>query len=155
MHHRPRARTTSLARVVLSSGRSVDLAALRLSSTYGGVPEDWPGYPCKPVNDMVIEGLLSATAGTSPATPVHLVPPPRAYPDQYAGAFGPVEVLPSVACVGSFRSSALDPSHDPVLYHSALTVIWFQPTARVPCECDAEGSLRGVDWEGLARDYKL
>ncbi|MEV6942747.1 hypothetical protein AB0N07_12240 [Streptomyces sp. NPDC051172] len=155
MHDRPRARTMSLARVVLSSGRSVDLAALRLSSTYGGMPEDCPGYPCKPVNDMVIEGLLDTAARTSPATPVHLVPPPRAYPDQYAGGFGPVEVLPSVACVGSFRSSALDPSHDPVLYHSALTVIWFQPTTRVPCECDAEGSLRGVDWEGLARDCEL
>jgi hypothetical protein len=152
MHDRPRARTMSLTRVVLSSGRSVDLAELRLSSTYGGMPA---GYPCKPVNDMVIKNLLSTADRTFSTTPVHLVPPPREYPDQYAGAFGPVEVLPSVACVGSFRSTALDPSHDPVLYRSALTVIWFQPTTEVPCECDAEGSLREVDWEGLARDYEL
>ena len=155
MHDRPRARTMSLARVVLSSGRSLDLAELRLSSTYGGMPQDCPGYPCKPLNDMLIKSLLSTAAHTSPATPVHLVPPPREHPDQYAGAFGPVEVLPSVACVGSFRSSALDPAHDPVLYHSALTVIWFQPTVRVPCDCDAEGSLRSVDWEGLAQDCAL
>ncbi|MFI7401369.1 hypothetical protein ACIBW9_12970 [Streptomyces sp. NPDC049541] len=154
MHHRTRARTMSLARVVLFSGRPVDLATLRLSSTYGGVPEDWPGYPCKPVNDRVIEGLLSTAARMSPA-PVHLVPPPRVYPDQYPGAFGPVEILPSVACVGSFRSSALDPNHDPLQYRSGLTVVWFQPTTRVPCECDAEGALREVDWEGLARDCEL
>ncbi|MFF4509137.1 hypothetical protein [Streptomyces sp. NPDC001401] len=155
MHDRPRARTMSLARVVLSSGRSVDLAELRLSSTYGGMPEGHPGYPCKPVNDMVIKNLCHTAERTFPTTPVHLVPPPREYPHQYAGAFGPVEVLPSVACVGSFRSTALDPSLDPVLYHSALTVIWFQPTTRVPSECDAEGSLRRVDWEALARDHEL
>lgn len=155
MHDRPRARTMSLARVVLCSGRSVDLAELRLSSTYGGMTEGHPGYPCGPVNDMVIKGLLSTAERTSFSTPVHLVPPPREYPDQYAGAFGPVEVLPSVACVGSFRSTALDPSHDRVLYHSALTVIWFQQSARVPSECDAEGALREVDWEGLARDCEL
>ena len=151
MHDRSGVRTMSLTRVVLATGRSVDLADVRFTSTYGGLD----GYPCKPFNDLVIRGLLSATERSFPSAPVHLVPPPREYPDQYAGAFGPVEVLPSVACVGSFRSSALDPSHDPVLYHSALTVIWFQPTARVPCECDAEGSLRGVDWEGLARDCEL
>ncbi|MFF4256447.1 hypothetical protein ACFY1L_35135 [Streptomyces sp. NPDC001663] len=152
MHHRSRARTMSLSRVVLASGRCVDLADLRLASTYGGMPE---GYPCKPVNDMVIKGLIRAAERTCPATPVHLVPPPREYPHQYAGALGPVEVLPSVACVGTFRSTALDPAHDPLLYRSALTVIWFQPTTRIPSECDAEASLRELDWDGLARDCEL
>jgi hypothetical protein len=142
----------SLTCVVLSSGRSVDLTELRLSSTYGGMIE---GYPCKPVNDMAIKGLLSTAERTFPTTPVHLVPPPREYPDQYAGAFGPVEVLPSVACVGTFHSTALDPNHDPVLHRSALTVIWFQSTTWVPSKCDAVAALRDVDWEGLARDYEL
>lgn len=77
------------------------------------------------------------------------------YPDQYAGAFGPVEVLPQVACVGAFHSTALDPAHDPVLHRSILTIIWFQRTTRVPSGCDAEEALREVDWEGLARDYEL
>ncbi|GAA3795805.1 hypothetical protein GCM10022403_032140 [Streptomyces coacervatus] len=155
MHDRHRARTTSLTRVVLASGRSVDLAELRLSSTYGGMPEGCPGYPCKPVNDMVIKSLLSTAEHTFPTTPIHLVPPRREHPHHYAGAFGPVELLPPVACVGSFRSTALDPDHDPLQYRSALTVVWFQPTTRVPCECEAEGALREVDWEGLARDYEL
>lgn len=152
MHHRPGVRTMSLTRVVLASGRCVDLAELRFASTYGGMPD---GYPCKPVNDLVIEELLRSAERTYPTTPIHFVPPRREYPDQYAGAYGPVEILPPVACVGSFRSTALEPAHDPVLHHSALTVVWFQQSTRIPSECDAEASLRGVDWERLARDLEL
>ncbi|MFF7447696.1 MULTISPECIES: hypothetical protein [unclassified Streptomyces] len=152
MHHRPTAPTMSLARVLLASGRSVDLCDLRLSSTYGGTPE---AYPCKPLNETRIKDVLRTAEQTSPHTPVHLVSPAREYPDQYAGALGPVELLPSVACVGTFRSTALDPSHDPVLYRSALTVIWFQPTPRLPSGCDAEAGLRDVRWDELARDYEL
>ncbi|CAM5737982.1 hypothetical protein SALBM311S_03758 [Streptomyces alboniger] len=74
------------------------------------------------------------------------MPPPREHPDQYAGAFGPVEVLPSVACVGVFHSTALAPDHDPILFRSALTVIWFQPTPRVPYDCDAEPTLLDLAW---------
>ncbi len=152
MHHRPRVPTMSLSRVVLTSGRSLDLRELQLSSTYGGMLE---GYPCKLVNELKIKGLLRAAEHSFPFAPVHLVPPPREHPDQYAGAFGPVELLPAVACVGLFHSTALDPGHDPVLYRSALTVIWFQPTAWVPSGCDAEPALRDLAWEELARDYEL
>ncbi|WP_258314630.1 hypothetical protein [Streptomyces sp. Act143] len=142
----------ALARLTLASGRSVVLSELRLSSTYGDLPE---GYPCGPGNEVRIQGLLRSAARDFPSAPVHLVPPPREYPDQYAGAYGPVEILPSVACVGAFRSTALDPAHDPVLYHSRLTVVWFQPTADVPSGCDAERALRDVDWDELARDHEL
>lgn len=152
MHHRPRVRTMSLTRMVLTSGRSVDLAELRLTSTYPETPE---GYPCRPVNDMVIKGLLRTAAHTCPITPIHLVPPPREYPPQYPGALGPVEVLPSVACVGMFRSTPLDPTHDQLLYRSTLTVIWFQPTPHLPSECDTEAPLRQLDWESLARDGQV
>jgi hypothetical protein len=151
-HRRPRVPTMSLSRVVLTSGRSLDLSALHLSSTYGGMLE---GYPCNLVNEMVIRGLVHTAERAFPSTPVHLVPPPREYPDQYTGAFGPVEVLPSVACVGSFRSTVLDPAHDPILYRSALTVVWFQPTTHVPSDCDAEPDLLDVAWEELAEDYEL
>ncbi len=142
----------SLTRVVLSSGRSVDLAELRLTSTYGDLLE---GYPCRPVNEMRIKALLHTAERMSPTTPVHLVPPRREYPDQYAGAFGPVELLPRVSCVGLFSSTALDPVNDPVLHRSGLTVIWFQPHPRVPSADDAEPALRDVDWAALARDYEL
>ncbi|MFF4832304.1 hypothetical protein [Streptomyces sp. NPDC001315] len=142
----------SLSRVILTSGRSVDLCELRLSSTYGGMLE---GYPCRPVNDMRIRGLLRTAERAFLASPVHLVPPAREYPDQYAGGFGPVEVLPAAACVGSFRATALDPSHDPVMYRSALTVVWFQPSPQPPAGEDADAGLRELAWEELARDYEL
>ncbi|MEU0086257.1 hypothetical protein [Streptomyces sp. NPDC006274] len=142
----------SLSRIVLASGRLIELSELRLSSTYGGMLE---GYPCKPVNDLKTRGLLRTVERAFPAAPVHLVAPSREYPEQAAGAFGPVEVLPSVACVGSFRSTAVDPDHDPVLYRSALTVVWFQPTTDVPSGDGADPALRDIDWEELARDYEL
>ncbi|KAB1149260.1 hypothetical protein F7R91_05745 [Streptomyces luteolifulvus] len=142
----------SLTRVVLATGRSLDLTELQLSATYGGMLE---GYPCKPINDIRIKGLLRACERAFPTAPVHLVPPPREHPDQFAGGFGPVEVLPPVACVGTFHSTPLDPAHDPVLYRSSLTVVWFQPAPQVPSDCDAENDLREIAWEELARDHEL
>ncbi|MFC8778467.1 hypothetical protein ACWD6Q_15725 [Streptomyces nigra] len=141
-----------LTRVTLTSGRSLDLAELRLTSTYGGMLE---GYPCKPVNEMTIRGLLTTAERTHPGTPVHLIPPTPERDDSHAGPFGPVETLPPVACVGSFRSTALDPALDPVLHRSALTVVWFQQTVGVPSGDDAEESLRRIDWESLAEDDEL
>ncbi|MDT0547756.1 hypothetical protein [Streptomyces lonegramiae] len=142
----------SLSCIVLSSARSIELSELRLSSTYGGMLE---GYPCKPVNDLKVSSLLRAAERAFPTTPVHLVPPAREYPDQTAGAFGPVEVLPSVACIGTFRSTAIAPGHDRVLYRSALTVVWFQPTPDVPTGDAADLALRDIRWEELAQDYEL
>ncbi|CAL9634704.1 hypothetical protein [Streptomyces sp. enrichment culture] len=142
----------SLSRVILSSGRLVELAELTLSSTYGGMLE---GYPCKPVNSMKIDGLLRTARREFPGTPAHLIPPPLEYPDRTSGPFGPVEVLPAVACVGFFRSTAIDPGHDPVLYRSALALAWFQPTPAVPSGEDADAGLRAVCWEELAEDYAL
>ncbi|CAL9486280.1 hypothetical protein SUDANB146_03365 [Streptomyces sp. enrichment culture] len=152
MHQRLKVPTMALSRVVLASGRPVDLAELRLSATYGNVLE---GYPCKPLNDLVIARLLRSAEHVHPGAPVHLIPPPREYPDQYAGGFGPVEVLPAVTCVGSFRSEALAPGRDRALYRSRLTVVWFQPTSRVPSGCDAETALLDMDWERLATDEEL
>ncbi|GAA3392727.1 hypothetical protein [Streptomyces roseoviridis] len=142
----------SLSRIALSSGRSIELTELRMSSTYGGMLE---GYPCARVNDMKVRGLRRQAADAFPAAPVHLIPPVRTYPDTTAGPFGPVEVLPSVACIGTFRSAAVAPALDPVLHGSALTVVWFQPHVDVPSGEDADPGLLGIPWEDLARDYEL
>jgi hypothetical protein len=142
----------SLSHIALSSGRSIELTELRMSSTYGGMLE---GYPCKPVNEMKIRSLQRQAEQTFPSTPVHLVSPSREYPDQTAGAFGPVEVLPSVACIGAFRSAAVAPGVDPVLHRSALTVIWFQTGLGVPSGEDADPMLRSIRWDELAQDYEL
>src|SRR6478609_3916705 len=102
----------SLSRITLWSGRSVELVELHMSSTYAGMLE---GYPCRLVNDMKIRGLHHQAERAFPSTPVHLVPPSREHSDRPAGGFGPVEVMPSVACIGAFRSTAVAPEKDPVL----------------------------------------
>ncbi|MET9734841.1 hypothetical protein ABZZ79_30640 [Streptomyces sp. NPDC006458] len=143
----------SLSRIILSSGRLVELSELRMSSTYGGMLE---GYPCKPINMMKTKGLLHQAGQDHPGRPVHLVPPCVEYQDQTtSGAFGPVEVLPPVACLGLLRSTAISPEYEPVLYRSALAVAWFQPTTTVPSGEDADAALRRIDWEALAEDYEL
>jgi hypothetical protein len=142
----------SLSHIVLSSGRSIELTELRMSSTYGGMLE---GYPCKPINDMKVSGLQREAERAFSFMPVHLVAPSRAYPDQTAGPFGPVEVLPSVACIGVFTSTAVAPGLDPVLHHSVLTVAWFQPAPDVPSDEDADLALRSICWEELAQDFEL
>ncbi|KND31577.1 hypothetical protein [Streptomyces acidiscabies] len=143
----------SLTRVVLLSGRAVELSDIRLSSTYGGLLE---GYPCARVNDMKINGLLRGAERDTPRTPVHLVDPPREYPtDNPKGPFGPMEVLPPVACVASFHSTPVSPALDPVLHRSTLTVVWFQQTPQVPTGTDADKRLRALEWEELARDGEL
>jgi hypothetical protein len=141
-----------LSHLVLSSGRSIELTELRMSSTYAGMLE---GYPCKPINDMKVSGLRQQAERAFPSTPVHLVPPACDYPDQTAGAFGLVEVLPSVACIGAFRSTAIAPELDPVLYRSALIVVWFQTVLDAPSGEDADLALHSISWEELAQDYEL
>ncbi|MFJ9517996.1 hypothetical protein ACIRPK_06970 [Kitasatospora sp. NPDC101801] len=142
----------SLSHVVLSSGRSIALTTLRMSSTYTGMLE---GYPCKRINDLKVGGLRRMAESGSFSSPVHLVPPSLDHPDQTAGAFGPVEVLPPVACIGAFESTVIDPELHPALHRSALTVIWFQPVPDVPSGENADLALRGIHWEELARDYEL
>ncbi|MFD9240348.1 hypothetical protein ACFV0D_00105 [Streptomyces sp. NPDC059556] len=142
----------SLSHIVLSSGRSITLTKLQMSSVYAGMLE---GYPCKRINDFQVSGLQRQAERAYPSLPVHLVPPVRGYPDQSAGAFGPVEVLPSVGCIGVFGSTAVAPELDPVPHRSALIVVWFQPTPDVPSGEDADPALRSIHWEELAQDYEL
>ena len=145
----------SLSHIVLSSGRSIELTHLRMSSTYGGVLE---GYPCRRLNDMTVNGLLGeAERAFSSSMPVHLVPPSRECPDpdEPAGAFGPVEVLPSVGCIGVFSSTTIDPELDAVLHRSALVVAWFQAGPDVPSGEDADLALRSIGWEALAQDHEV
>ena len=144
--------TLSLTRVALASGRTVDLSDLRLTPTYADMPET---YPCRPVNDERIRALLHAAEHTPPAVPVHLIPPPREYPHQYAGALGPVELLPRVACVARLSSTPLNPANDPSLYRSGLTVLWFAPPPHIPNPYNTHPTLHTLDWPTLAHDYEL
>ncbi|MDQ0578751.1 hypothetical protein [Streptomyces rishiriensis] len=142
----------ALAHVVLTSGRSIELSEVRLSSTYGGMLE---GYPFRRWNDRKLEHLLRSVEKDCPSVPVHLVAPVRELPDLPAGGFGPVELLPAVTCVGSFSSHPIDPERESVLHYSALTVVWFQDTPDIPSGEKADHGLRSLSWNDTARDFEL
>lgn len=141
----------ALAHMVLSSGRSIELSEIRMSSTYGGMLE---GYPFQRWNDIKLEHLVKSAEKARPLGPVHLVEPARELPDLPAGGFGPVELLPAVTCVGSFTSHPIDPESASVLHHSALTVLWFQEAPVVPSEEAADHGLLGIRWNDLAKDFE-
>jgi hypothetical protein len=122
-----------------------------MSSTYGGMLE---GYPFRRWNDLKLDSLLRRVGDERPSVPVHLVPPVRELPDVPAGAFGPVELLPAVTCVGSFTSHPTDPERESALHYSALTVVWFQDAPAVPSGEDDDHGLRAVCWNDLARDFE-
>ncbi|MCM2389924.1 hypothetical protein [Streptomyces albipurpureus] len=128
--------------ITLASGRGIELLALRLSQTYGGLLE---GPPFKEVNDRKLTRLVENNSEFSPAL---LVTPTREYPDVRPGSMGPVELLPAVTCIGSFRSHPIDPSYD----LSLLTVIWFQAAASLPEGDNADPGLLAIDWEAASRD---
>ncbi|ONM45954.1 hypothetical protein [Nocardia donostiensis] len=142
----------ALAQVALTSGRSIELSDLRLSSTYGAMSE---GYPFPRWNDRKLEGVLESARAERPSFPVHMVPPVREWPDVAPGSFGPVELLPAVTCVGFFFSQPVDAGKNSVLYHSALTVVWLQATPDIPSGEDADPGLRDLCWDEIAGDFEL
>lgn len=142
----------ALTKIHLSSGRSIELSDVRLSSTYGGFLE---GYPSRRINDLKVERTLRNAREAVPSVPTHLVDPVRHLPDDTPGAFGPVEVLLTVTCVGRFTSRPVGPDRDAVSYYSALTLVWFQDTPVLPSEEDTDTALRDLRWEELAEDFEI
>jgi hypothetical protein len=144
----------TLARVTLASGRDIELSNLEIFSSYGGMLE---GYPCAPINDRLLAGLAERRESTYRSQPVHLITPPRSYPE--VGwtrlAFGPVEQLPAVYCRASFRSGCTDEELDDVLHRSWLTVVWFQDDLARPVAEFVTAAVTGLAWEELAEDYEL
>ncbi|WP_354637815.1 hypothetical protein [Kitasatospora camelliae] len=143
----------SLTSVTLASGRSIHLVSLHLWSTYGGLLE---GYPCRRLNDRAV-GRLPVIAGTRfRGAPVHVVTPRRVVSEEEAPrAFGPVETMPEVSCVGLFTSHPVDRTTDQVDHYSTLAVAWLQDGTALPSGTEADHGLRGVDWDALARDGEL
>ncbi|RKE21510.1 hypothetical protein [Streptomyces sp. TLI_171] len=137
----------SLTQVLLSSGRSIRLDEVKMSSTYGGMLE---GYPCPRVNDWNVEYLRGAAARQYPSLPVHLVEPVREQPeDGYQGRLGPEERLPAVRCVGLFSSR---PARRADADFSQLVVVWWQPGPELSAPAEAVPGLAELPWEELAED---
>lgn len=139
---------------MLNSGRSIELTSLEIFSTYDGLLE---GYPCARINDRLLSGLAKRREFAYTSQPVHVITPPRRYPDLGSErlAFGPVEQLPEVYCRGSFRSHCIDEDLDDVLHRSWLSVVWFQDDLASPMIDFVTAAVTGLAWEELAEDYEL
>jgi hypothetical protein len=139
---------------MLNSGRSVELTSLEIFSTYGGPLE---GYPCARINDRIL-ARLAKRPESAYAPPVHLIIPPRRYPEVRSGrrlAFGPVEELPAVYCRGSFRSRCLADDPGGALRYSWLTALWFQNDLADPMADFVTTAVADLAWDEHAKDYEL
>ncbi|WP_436777335.1 hypothetical protein [Yinghuangia sp. YIM S09857] len=140
-----------LTRITLASRRGIELAELRMSSTYGGMLE---GVPTKRVNERLVAARLRIAGNTFSHWPVHLIPPVSTPRGTMTVRDEPIEELPRVACLGAFTSYEIDPAHNTGWYFSALVVVWFQDTPTPPSDESAPEALRNLPWEKLARDLE-
>lgn len=143
----------TLAWIRLDSGRGIQLTSLEIFSTYGGL---LVGHPCARVNDRLL-ARLAVREPDGGSLPVHVVTPPRRYPEGASGRppLGPVEELPSVYCRADFRSRCLDEELDDGFRESGLTVVWFQDDLASPVADFVTAGVAGLVWEELAEDYEL
>lgn len=144
----------TLARISLASGRELELTRLEIFSTYGGMLE---GYPCAKMNDRLLSALSKRSKSAYWSPPVHVITPPRSYPDEQPTQlpFGPVENLPGTYCRGAFRSDRIDEQLDDVLHRSYLTVVWFQEGIDLTIPEFVTAAVSALSWEQLAEDSEL
>ena len=130
-----------------ASGRAARASALLVESTYAGLLE---GLPSREMNDRLLSVLVGRVQSIFGDWPVHVIEPPRRTGEDRRGR-GPVERLPDCWVAADFTASPIDSAMD----GSRLILVWFQETA-FPMPADAIlAQLRGVDWEGLARDFEF
>jgi hypothetical protein len=143
----------SLHTINLHEGREARVVDLRVSATYAGLIE---GYPNPRLNEAILE-RAGRTERPSSNVPVHVIEPARSYPECAGGPgpFGPAELLPAVTCRATLISTAVKTHHDPVLYRSWLTVVWFQPDIAAPLGEHLNTILADLPWDDLAEDQEL
>ena len=140
---------------MLGSGREVELSALHLSSTYGGLIE---GYPFAGLNDRLVARLDGQANRLFPHCPVHMVRPDRREATDDLGRtlpFGPAQWLPAVTCFGLFLSTPVDSDLPRGLHFSRLVVVWLQDTATVPGEHGIPAALVDLPWADRAEDCEV
>ena len=144
----------TLAWITLNSGRGIQLASLEIFPTYGGL---LVGYPCARVNDGLLARLAERCEPVDGSPPVHVITPPRSYPDGASERLplGPVERLPSVYCRAHLRSRCIDGQLDDGFRESWLTAVWFQDDLASPVADFVTAAVAGLAWEELAEDYEL
>jgi hypothetical protein len=143
----------TLAWIRLNSGRSIQLTNVEVFPTYGGL---LAGYPCARINDRLL-ARLAKPREPDDGSPVHLITPPRSYPDRGSEhrPLGPMERLPPVYCRAFFRAGCINKDLDDGFHESGLTVVWFQEDLASPIADFVTAAVAGLAWEEHAEDYTL
>ncbi len=134
-------------KLVLASGREVQLVELRQELVYHGLLE---GLPTREMNQGIIDQLRDDArerAGGHVPYVIEPVQTPIDYPGRYP--FGDPAMLPVIACVGDFESHGRD-----VMYLTRLTVIWFQDDYAFPLGDAARAAIVALDWDAHAEEQE-
>jgi len=144
----------------LNSGIPITLESLEQEMTYAQLLE---GTPCPEWNDELLQKAIQhAESRYSWSGKPHLIVPPRRDYEFKPGdmrkeaqrnSMWVPEFLPTVRCVGSFRSPEL--VRDPNKCLSVLPIVWFQDDYALPILDPALSQLLDVDWGALALDVDL
>lgn len=131
--------------LILSSGRRVHLVSLHQENIYAGLLE---GVPTREMNQGTIEHLRDEATERTGREPF-ILQPVQTPIERGGGAdpypFGDPALIPPIACVAELESSGSS-----VLYHTHLTVIWFQDDYAFPLAAPIESALLALDWDRLA-----
>ena len=136
--------------IELLSGRTIRLADLRMSSTYGTWLE---GYPTAKWNRRVLDNLIREHSNNPYPGAPFLVPPvetPTPALDPWHQHLGPPSSLPAITCVAHFTSDR--PARSEYADFSGLVVLWFQDDYAFPIDPAAFDQIRALDWDRIAAD---
>jgi hypothetical protein len=138
----------------LESGRNIHLEQFYQRKTYAGWLE---GTPTRMWNEQIIQTHLerAQTYCVEGSHPV-LIPPRRSTEadewlteHQLKHGWEPPESLPSIACIGQFKSFRPKPK-DLEKDYSRLVVVWYQNDFGLPIDEQLLTQLKSIDWENLA-----
>jgi hypothetical protein len=143
---RPQKEVIMPEKLLLLSGREIQLAEIWQESTYDGVVE---GLPNSYINRNIVEQLRIDPKYKLHGYTPHVLPPlerPIELPHPYS--LGRPMLLPSVKCIARFRSSS--PTEEGAGDYSTMAVAWFQDQFALPIEASVVQQLLEMDWNSLA-----
>lgn len=123
---------------------ALHLISLEQSLVYAGLIE---GLPTDRTNGWKLDALRQRYPKG------HLIEPEQT-PIPWEGRypFGRPQRLPSVQCVAQLRGPGFT---DTVMYHSGLTLLWFQDDWAMPVAPHIVAAIEALDWAALAEEWEL
>jgi hypothetical protein len=141
--------------IKLTSGHTITLESLSQEKTYANLLE---GLPRAKFNDEIIERWRKEAVKSEHQRVVLINPVRRPGPTKFStpgddAAWGPIENLPQIVCVGMFQSSR--PVRKQQAHFSLLNIVWFQDQFALPIDAGVMAQIAKLDWEHLAYNWTV